>query len=175
MWSFTYFVGLPHVTPRSPLATPPKLQVPFPGALSRPRSGFEPWLDTSTPDPDTIPTLSRHYPDTSTLRHQCQPTLGPTLRHQCQASVKPSRQWTSSTGVKQCQGCQDKTDTPTLDTPTLRHPSTLRHATPLPYTLYKSNSKDAQDTTQEQKTLKQIRRSEQVAEQPAAARVKSGL
>ena len=95
----------------------------------------EPWLDTSTPDPDTIPTLPRHYPDTSTLRHQCQPTLGPTLRHQCQASVKPSRQWTSSTDVKQCQGCQDKIDTPTLDTsdtpdtPTLRHLHTHTRAT----------------------------------------------
>jgi hypothetical protein len=37
-----------------------------------------------------ISTLARHYPDTPTLRHQCQSTLGPTLRHQCQASVKPS-------------------------------------------------------------------------------------
>ena len=53
---------------------------------------LEPWLDTSTPDPDTTPTPL-------TLRHQCQPTLGPTLRHQCQASVKPSRQWTSSYSV----------------------------------------------------------------------------
>ena len=63
------------------------------------KAEVEPWLDTSTPDPDTTPTLPRHYPDTSTLRHQCQPTLGPTLRHQCQASVKPSRQWTSSYSV----------------------------------------------------------------------------
>ena len=38
----------------------------------------EPWLVTSTPDPDTTPTPL-------TLRHQCQLTLGPTLRHQCQA------------------------------------------------------------------------------------------
>ena len=88
---------------------------------------LEPWLDTSTPDPDTTPTLPRHYPDTSTLRHQCQPTLGPTLRHQCQASVKPSRQITSSTDVKRCQGCQVKIDTPTLDTPDTPDTPTLRH------------------------------------------------
>ena len=30
-------------------------------------TSFEPWLDTSTPDLDTIPTLSRH-PDTPTLQ-----------------------------------------------------------------------------------------------------------
>ena len=30
----------------------------------------EPWLDTSTPDAETIPKVSRHYPDTPTLlRH----------------------------------------------------------------------------------------------------------
>jgi hypothetical protein len=32
----------------------------------------EPWLDTSTPDAETIPKLSRHYPDSDTptlLRH----------------------------------------------------------------------------------------------------------
>jgi hypothetical protein len=51
---------------------------------------LEPWLDTQSTLRHQIPTLSRHYPDTPTLRHQCQSTLGPTLRHQCQASVKPS-------------------------------------------------------------------------------------
>ena len=56
------------------------------GGLVLGRAAVEPWLDTSTLDPDT----TRHYPDTPTLRHQCQPTLGPTLQHQCQASVKPS-------------------------------------------------------------------------------------
>jgi hypothetical protein len=56
------------------------------GGLVLGRAAVEPWLNTSTLDPDT----TRHYPDTPTLRHQCQPTLGPTLQHQCQASVKPS-------------------------------------------------------------------------------------
>ena len=86
-----------------------------------------------------IPTLSRHYPDASTLRHQCQPTLGPTLRHQCQASVKPSRQWTSSYSVKQCQWCQDKTDTPTLDTSDTPD-------TPDTPTLHTSDTPDTPDT-----------------------------
>ena len=92
------------------------------------RDGFSPFfLSPGSTLRHQIPTLPRHYPDTSTLRHQCQPTLGPTLRHQCQASVKPSRQWTSSTDVKQCQGCQDKIDTPTLDTSDTPDTPTLRH------------------------------------------------
>jgi len=55
-----------------------------------PRAPLEPWLDTCSTLRHQISTLPRHYPDTPTLRHQCQSTLGPTLRHQCQASVKPS-------------------------------------------------------------------------------------
>jgi hypothetical protein len=51
---------------------------------------FEPWLDTSTPYPDTsTPTLPRHYPDTTpTLRHSDTPTLPDTptpVSGQCQA------------------------------------------------------------------------------------------
>ena len=103
------------------------------------RAQVEPWLDTSTPDLDTIPTLSRHYPDTPTLRHQCQSTLGPTLRHQCQALVRPvsshldvgpPRTASSSVnGVKAKPTLRHSTP-PTPPTPRHSTPPTLRHYRP---------------------------------------------
>ena len=82
----------------------------------------EPWLDTSTLDPDTV----RHHP---TLRHQCQstldrhsstlsPTLSPTLRHQCLAILTVEM-------CAQCQAVSRHFDTP--DTPDTRHLRHLRH------------------------------------------------
>jgi len=51
---------------------------------------LEPWLDTSTPDLDTIPTLPRH-PDTPTPVSIDTRSDTPTpVSGQCQASVKPS-------------------------------------------------------------------------------------
>ena len=47
------------------------------------RLEFEPWLDTSTLDPDTV----RHHP---TLRHQCQSTLDRHSARHSDTSVQPS-------------------------------------------------------------------------------------
>ena len=88
---------------------------------------FEPWLDTSTPDPDTIPTLSRH-PDTPTpVSIDTRPDTPTPVSGQCQAILTLDISKTSADGVKQCQWCQSKTDTPTLDTPDTPDTPDTRH------------------------------------------------
>ena len=59
-----------------------------PGILTK-SAELEPWLDTSTPDPDTIPTLPRHYPDTiPTPRHSDTSVNRHSVRHS-DTSVRP--------------------------------------------------------------------------------------
>ena len=74
-------------------------------------------------EPNTTLPMDIHYP---VNRHSVRQ---PSVSSQCQAGVKPSRQWTSSPRVKQCQWCQDKPDTPTLNTPDT--PTPLDNPTPL--------------------------------------------
>jgi hypothetical protein len=76
-------------------------------------SSFEPWLDTSTPDLDTIPTLPRH-PDTPTPVSIDTRSDTPTpVSGQCQAILT-----LDIIGWRQAVSMVSKqTDTPTLDTP----------------------------------------------------------
>ena len=103
------------------------------------RPQLEPWLDTSTPDPDTIPTLPRHYPDTiPTPRHSDTSVNRHSVRHS-DTSVRPvsshldvghprmaSR---SVNGVKAKPTLRHSTP-PTPPTPRHSTPPTLRHYRP---------------------------------------------
>ena len=80
-----------------------------------------------------IPTLSRHYPDTSTLRHQCQPTLRHLNRHSVRhsdTSVRPVSSHLASGPPRLVSSSVKGVKTK----PTLRHstpptPPTPRHLT----------------------------------------------
>ena len=94
----------------------------------------EPWLDTSTPEPDTTPTLPRHYPDTvPTPRHSDTSVNRHSARHS-DTSVRPVSSHLDSgpprTVSMVSSRCQDKNDTPTLDTSDTPDTPTLRHYRP---------------------------------------------
>ena len=99
----------------------------WPASLGSPAS-LEPWLDTSTSDPDT------NYPDTTpTPRHSDTSVNRHSARHS-DTSVRPVSSHLDSgpprTVSMVSSRCQDKTDTPTLDTSDTPDTPTLRHYRP---------------------------------------------
>ena len=134
----------PSLQPSAPSTLHPST-FPVPSSLLPPllsTSRFEPWLDTSIVR-HQIPTLSRHCPDTSTLRHQCQPTPHADTRSDTPTPVSSHLDSGPPRPVSMVSRQNRHSDT--------RHPRQVpRHSSTLQHP-YPTHSKDVQ----EQKTLKQ--------------------
>jgi len=142
----------PSLQPSAPSTLHPST-FPVPSSLLPPllsTSRFEPWLDTSIVR-HQIPTLSRHCPDTSTLRHQCQPTPHADTRSDTPTPVSSHLDSGPPRPVSMVSRQNRHSDT-RHPRQVPRHPSTLQHP-------YPTHSKDVQEQkTLKQKTLSQSKR-----------------
>ena len=84
---------------------------------------LEPWLDTSTPDPDTTPTLPRHLDTPTPVSTDTRSDTPTPVSGQCQAISTVDL-------LGQCQWCQVgvKTNRHSDTLSTLLTPPTLRHS-----------------------------------------------